>query len=257
MNRINLIGVNGYIGSGKDTVGSIIVKLTAEVIGNGMFATWSVRKFADKLKDIAEILTSIPKYKFEDQEFKKSLLSVEWDSQKKTVEKSIASVERKAMTVREFLQRLGTDAMRDNLHKNVWVNALFANYTPYPKEKAHSGSILDENCYMHPKCNSCGNAFYGYKRQTRCKECIETALDIYPNWVITDCRFPNEAQAIKERGGIVVRVNRSESNSTSSKHPSETSLDNWNFDYEIANDDTLPDLEEKVKEMLLYFNILR
>ena len=31
---------------------------------------------------------------------------------------------------------------------------------------------------------------------------------MYPNWIITDVRFPNEADAIKGRGGIIIRVNR-------------------------------------------------
>jgi len=31
---------------------------------------------------------------------------------------------------------------------------------------------------------------------------------IYPRWVISDCRFENEVKAIKDRGGIVIRVNR-------------------------------------------------
>ena len=29
-----------------------------------------------------------------------------------------------------------------------------------------------------------------------------------PNWIITDVRFPNEAKAIKDKGGILIRVNR-------------------------------------------------
>lgn len=30
----------------------------------------------------------------------------------------------------------------------------------------------------------------------------------YPNWIITDMRFPNELKAIRQRGGITIRVNR-------------------------------------------------
>ena len=30
----------------------------------------------------------------------------------------------------------------------------------------------------------------------------------YPNWLITDVRFPNEVDAIKERQGIIIRINR-------------------------------------------------
>lgn len=57
--------------------------------------------------------------------------------------------------------------------------------------------------------------------------------------VVTDCRFPNEAQAIKERGGVVVRITRLGTGpavgADGSVHPSETSLDDWVFDYRLDN----------------------
>lgn len=56
--------------------------------------------------------------------------------------------------------------------------------------------------------------------------------------IITDCRFPNEVDAIKEMGGSVVRLTR---NPFNSDHTSETILDkdkyDWsNFDFIIEND---------------------
>jgi hypothetical protein len=73
---------------------------------------------------------------------------------------------------------------------------------------------------------------------------------------ITDVRFPNEAKAIKERGGIVVRVVRPGVGPTPrpwwkfwapKPHASETALDDWSFDDVLINDGTLEDLERKVK----------
>lgn len=64
--------------------------------------------------------------------------------------------------------------------------------------------------------------------------------------VITDCRFPNEAHAVKDRDGIVVRVERP-GVLAANDHPSETSLDTWPFDYTIANDGTLDDLVGEVE----------
>ena len=101
----SLIGISGYIGSGKDTAGDIM----KDILGEG----WEVKKFAGKLKRIASILTGIPVKRFEDQEFKKSFLGPEWGNE--------------LMSVRELLQKLGTEAMRDGLHKNTWVNALFTD----------------------------------------------------------------------------------------------------------------------------------
>lgn len=56
--------------------------------------------------------------------------------------------------------------------------------------------------------------------------------------VVTDVRFPNEAQAIKERGGKVWRITR-QGVGPANSHPSETSLDDWKFDAWIDNNGTL------------------
>jgi len=214
---------------------------------------------AGKLKQIASILTGIPIEKFEDQEFKKTKLGPEWN-----------------MTVREFLQRLGTDAMRNGLHTNVWANAFWVDYFRHPKNGEH---IINKtsNPINVGKC---------------------------PNWIITDVRFPNEAQSVKERDGLMIRVNRAPEkvqvshlgmfhrqkdgsykridgrmiaqdtyfkswselkkrfNSTGfemvvGEHPSETGLDDYqDFDYIVENDGTIKDLIEKVREILIKENII-
>ena len=211
-----IIGVNGKIGSGKDTVGKIIQYLTTnEAVKkittleewldsddlNGRDFNWKIKKFAGKLKTVASLLTGTPIEKFEDQEFKQKHMGLQWK-----------------MTYREFLQKLGTEAMRDGLHTNVWVNALFADYKP----------------------ESTG---YNY---------------LYPQWVITDMRFPNEMEAVEEREGLTIRVVRN--NGTRAidinPHASETALDDAEFDYEIINDGTLEDLVEKVREILIKEEII-
>jgi len=103
-NNMAIISISGKIGSGKDTIADIIMQYTP-------YHRWQVKKFAGKLKDIAEILTGVPKINFEDQEFKQQDMGPEW-----------------GMTYRDLLQKLGTEAMRSGLHKNVWVNALFSDY---------------------------------------------------------------------------------------------------------------------------------
>jgi hypothetical protein len=77
----------------------------------------------------------------------------------------------------------------------------------------------------------------------------------HPKWIITDMRFPNEMEAVKERGGITIRVHRDLHNGNAHispiPHPSETALDDAKFDYEIINDGEIVDLIEKVKEILI------
>jgi len=68
--------------------------------------------------------------------------------------------------------------------------------------------------------------------------------------VITDVRFKNEAEAIKEWGGFLVRVERRSAipplGSANPDHPSETDLDDWKggWDGLIKNDGDFIDLKE-------------
>jgi len=231
-----IIGINGYAGSGKDTVGTIIQNLTAfpndsvdsivKMIEQNYSSDgqWQIKKWAGKLKEVASMLTGIPVKKFEDQEFKKTYLGPEWATLRMKPGKrqngifpKLIDMEPVPMTVRDFLQKLGTDGLRDNLHKNVWVNALMADY---------------EGMYD-----------------------LDTDKTTYPNWVITDTRFPNEAQAIQQANGIIIRVERPGVKPINN-HPSEVSLDNWNFDHTIINDGSVEDLVQKVKQVLQFHKII-
>lgn len=197
-----IIGISGYSGSGKDLVGTIIQEISLN--------KWHIKKWAGKLKTIASILTGIPVENFEDQEFKKTLLGPEWGTVKDIPLNGVpvfADIQfNSLMSVRDFLQKLGTDAIRDNLHENTWVNATLADYTTES------------------------------------------------NWIITDTRFPNEAEAIKKAGGIVIRINRPGVQPIN-PHPSETSLDDWEFDAVINNDGDVSDIVHKVGLLLYRHNI--
>ena len=72
------------------------------------------------------------------------------------------------------------------------------------------------------------------------------------NYVITDARFPNEAEAIRERGGRLFRIERAGVGPANS-HASETSLDNYDFDAFIHNDGTLEEFRKSVERRYLEF----
>jgi len=228
-----IIGISGRMGSGKDTIGTIIQGLLL----TNKNQSCEIKKFAGKLKQIASILTGIPVEKFEDQEFKKNLLDVEWGTVQQIPLNSIppfADMQFNVlMSVREFLQRLGTEAMRDGLHTNVWVNALFADYKP---GVTYQMEILDLE-----------------SSDLQREKIGKPVHSEYPNWIITDMRFPNEMEAVVKRNGITIRVTRpvKKSKNTAKLHPSETSLDKAKFDYEIINDGTMEELVKKVKEILI------
>lgn len=255
-----IIGISGRLGSGKDTVGEIIQYLTG-VDANGKFSkglNWShtssfeIKKFAGMLKYFASRLTGVPVEYFEDQDFKKREMSEEWwywsntdrtttkipyTNETKILADSNSDIVLYKTTYREFLQVLGTEAMRDGLHTNVWVNGLFADY------KATPNKTLDES---FKEQFLTGRSSIHYK---------------YPNWLITDMRFPNEILAVQSKGGITIRVNRpvhalSQENHATQLHPSETALDNAKFDYVIENDGTLDELVEKVRVILTQEKII-
>jgi hypothetical protein len=228
-----IIGISGKLGSGKDTVGEIIKYLTAGDTGPECIkrlraglpiegyhnSTFVNKKFAGKLKTVGSLISGVAVENFEDQDFKKLDMGKEW-----------------GMTYREFLQRLGTDAMRDGLHKNVWINALYADY-------------------------KAGDPDYDA---------------FYPNWILTDMRFPNELDSVKERDGFTIRVNRTTFRTTETElgklsvvnqpevdkllgiqeHPSETALDDAEFDYTINNNGTIEDLVNSVRRILLNERII-
>lgn len=293
----NLIGISGKIGSGKDTLG-IVIKNCAD-------SGYEIKKFADKLKDIVCLLIGCTRRQLEDREFKEKELGEEWkhtyyniiDNQggkldthlsKEDAENDLSfwdeniniayppSIEKieQNLSPRKLLQLLGTECGRQIIHPNIWVNALFADF------EDNKSDWLSE---------------------------------INSKWIITDVRFPNEAQAIKDRGGIVIRVNRDiiptledckqnlvEVKRTfldgtvktkedfdsqpwlpykyvkgddpylesalngrnaengicgirliASSHPSETALDDYNFDYVIENEGSIDELIQKIKQLKL------
>lgn len=75
------------------------------------------------------------------------------------------------------------------------------------------------------------------------------------NWIITDVRFPNEADAIKEKGGLLIKVERD--TSYEDTHASEHALDQYDkFDVIIDNNGSLEDLFFKVSEFMHKYKLL-
>ncbi len=63
--------------------------------------------------------------------------------------------------------------------------------------------------------------------------------------VVTDVRFPNEVEAVRERGGVIWKINRP--GLTADGHVSERNVEDVIADVELVNDGTLLELAEKVK----------
>ncbi len=237
-----LIGISGKKGVGKDTVASIIQYLAWERHNVGIsYNTWKsikdrinfyeIVRFAGKLKQCVSLMTGIAVEDLEDENVKSALLPTEW-----------AYKNGSRLTVRELLQRLGTDVCR-LIHPDVWINALFSDYVP-------EIVTFTKRNKEHPDL-TVGN--YSTKIKEVVKPTLEDALSFdsskrfgnLPNWIIPDVRFPNEAEAILKRDGILIRVERH--GIPISNHSSETALDNFEFEHYIENDGTIMDLINKVK----------
>lgn len=72
--------------------------------------------------------------------------------------------------------------------------------------------------------------------------------------VVTDCRFPNEADTIKRLGGQMWRVRRPNYGPVNN-HPSETALDDWKFDRVFENTGSMAELQERVSELIRVENL--
>lgn len=191
--NVKIIGLYGNAGSGKDTVANMIVK-------HSQYHDYENRKFAYKLKQIASILTGIPQERFEDPEYKANgYLPAAWN------------IDDEGYPVRKFLQRLGTEAIRESLHTKAWEIALWSDYKPYAVD-------------------SDGD-------------------DVYPDWVISDMRFPNEYESVRVRDGLKIHIGRP-GYKPANNHKSDGSLDNHGFDIYINNDGTLTQLESKVLHII-------
>jgi len=304
-----IIAISGKIGSGKDTIGNITQYLMykeyykdvadiADYIDmpkdkNSLAIipyipnSFLVKKFADTLKDIVCMLIRCTREQLEDHEFKNTELGEEWirygyadgfmrqggetvmlnkSCDKERYEEELKvnwqTAYKSELTPRLLLQLLGTNCGRDIIHHNIWVNSLMSKYKCLATKRI---DIIDFS--KNPKETIRGKDF----------QVEDSVLGQYPNWIITDTRFPNELKAVKDKGGISIRVNRpkedilKESLDSSSdgirldakysreqvEHESETALDNATFDYTIENDSTIEDLIDQVKQILIKEQIIK
>ena len=68
--------------------------------------------------------------------------------------------------------------------------------------------------------------------------------------VVTDVRFPDEADAIRDAGGLLVRIVRPEQGPVSDGHASETHIASMDVDIEIVNDGTVDDLRQRMTDAI-------
>lgn len=255
-----IIGITGKIGSGKDTAGQIIRWIQSSHLrelweddleyflsahaGYNHQTNWEIKKWADTLKDITCMILGCTREQLEDREFKESPLGEEWDCWVEPaiindciddrfkllhIEEPLAFyLNHRKMTPRLMLQLLGTEGGRKIIHPNIWVNALMSQYKPV----------------LHTE---------GEKNN----DGITMAYKDFPNWIITDTRFPNEVEAIKQKKGIIINIQRPETDHLAGTHESEIALDNYDYNpYVIVNDGDMFHLVIKIEKLLKQLNLV-
>lgn len=167
-----IIGVVGFIGSGKGTAADILVKKHG----------FTKLSFADTVKDATAAIFGWPRHLLEGE----TAESRAWREEK---DEWWSEKTGKHITPRNMLQLMGTEVGRDMIDPNIWVYSL------------------------------------------------ERRLELYPNVVIADVRFPNEIKFIQSKGGFVIRVKRGPD-------------PEW---YETAQSDNVKRFDPPVSQMSIYY----
>jgi hypothetical protein len=189
-----IVGLSGYAQTGKDTAALALGALTFERLA-----------FADALRTSLYNLNPSIKVKSHWTKLRTHVDLVGWEAAKKLD------------GVRSLLQRMGTEAVRNTIDDNAWVNVV-----RHRIEHAYDGMA----------------------------EVTEPA-----RFVVTDVRFPNEAKLIKELGGEVWRIKR-DGYAPVNAHVSETALDDWPFDQHVRNVGDMQDYTNKVAFIALRRGLL-
>jgi hypothetical protein len=200
-----IIGVCGFIGSGKDTIADYLVNIHQ----------FRRESFANTLKDACSAVFGWDRTMLEGR----TKQAREWREQ---VDEWWSKRLGMAITPRWILQQWGTEVCRRGFHDDIWIASL--------ENKLRNSS---------------------------------------DDVVISDCRFPNEIKAIRNQGGIVLRVVRGsepewydlavESNrgqfdhmktAYPDVHASETAWVGTEFDAVLDNNATMDQLYQQINDLL-------
>ena len=207
---MNIIGLVGFIGSGKDTVANMFVEEHRCVQDS----------FASPLKDLCSTIFGwerdlLEGDTVESRDFRETP-DLYW-TKKLNIDN---------FTPRLALQLMGTEVLRNHFHEDIWLNSLE----------------------------------YRLRMRHHTDPCV----------VVSDARFQNELQLVKQMNGFVIWVQRgelpewydiaktSQTNAVNRKimqtrfrdvHESEWNWVGHSVDYIIKNDGSLEDLTQKVAEI--------
>ena len=119
-----IIGILGKKGSGKDTVADIIIELLSQ---------YKKKAFADNIKKICSIMTGIPLENWYNQDLKEFVLPNFWPNKKGHL-----------YTYRTLMQTVGTEAIRDVVNDNVWIDGVLYDYGVKRNGKEEGNIVISD-----------------------------------------------------------------------------------------------------------------
>lgn len=228
INKVTIVGIKGFKGSGKDTVASMISYILHDGIMKANYDTWLlyhkngfvendeiIIHFADKLKDDIAAFCNIDRKLLDRQEIKENYY---YNFKTGIVSTNIKDIDCVINTVLEY-DNLSTLLLLNN-NVSIKIRALLQYY----------GTNVIRNHFWH-------EAFIRYT--------MNKAFDIKNSkgqCIIADARFEDECMAIKYYGGKIIRVDRRVNNDNHESEQIKISQD----DYVIDNTGTLVGLFYKV-----------
>lgn len=228
INKVTIVGIKGFKGSGKDTVASMISYILHDGIMKASYDTWIlyhkngfiendeiIIHFADKLKDDIAAFCNIDRKLLDRQDIKENYY---YNFKTGIVSTNIKDIDCVINTVLEY-DNLSTLLLLNN-NVSIKIRALLQYY----------GTNVIRNHFWH-------EAFIRYT--------MNKAFDIKNSkgqCIIADARFEDECMAIKYYGGKIIRVDRRVNNDNHESEQIKISQD----DYVIDNTGTLVGLFYKV-----------
>lgn len=228
INKVTIVGIKGFKGSGKDTVASMISYILHDGIMKANYDTWLlyhkngfvendeiIIHFADKLKDDIAAFCNIDRKLLDRQDIKENYY---YNFKTGIVSTNIKDIDCVINTVLEY-DNLSTLLLLNN-NVSIKIRALLQYY----------GTNVIRNHFWH-------EAFIRYT--------MNKAFDIKNSkgqCIIADARFEDECMAIKYYGGKIIRVDRRVNNDNHESEQIKISQD----DYVIDNTGTLVGLFYKV-----------
>lgn len=230
INKVSIVGIKGFKGSGKDTVASMISYIFHDGIMKATYDTWLlyhkngfvenneiIIHFADKLKDDIAGFCNIDRKLLDRQDIKEENY---YNFKTGIVSTNIKDADRVINNIGEFNYDNLSTLLLLNTNVSIKIRTLLQYY----------GTDVIRNHFWH-------KAFINYT--------MNKAFDIRNSkgqCIIADARFEDECMAIKYYGGKIIRVDRRVNNDNHESEQIKISQD----DYVIDNTGTLVGLFYKV-----------